>query len=85
MGQRKTGEFTKPREITVHTCDQCGSDIEMVSGQLRYPNYEIMIRTWEGSEDSSGMTCYSLCSLPCVKKMADRLAAGERVPKSDCD
>ena len=81
MSWRNTGQFHAPREIHVQTCDQCGNDIGLPSGfGQKCPNYEIQVRTWVGCEDDPGLVTYSLCSLPCLKAMAERLSAGERVP-----
>lgn len=84
MGWRKTGQFHKPREIVVHTCDQCSKDIGTPDGfGSKHPYFEITVKHSQGSSEESGMTTYSLCSLPCLKSMAVRLASGERVPDSD--
>jgi hypothetical protein len=87
MGWRKTGEMFPPRSIQVHTCDQCGKDIGTPDGYgSNYPYFEITAKHHQPvCEDDGSMSTYSLCSLPCLLQMAQRLAAGERVPSGSDD
>lgn len=76
MGYRKTGEFRRPSEVEIQTCDICTKDID---GASEYPNYELTRNNSEPHYEGDGCRDQAtMCSIECLEKAIALMKDGDQ-------